>query len=116
MEIMVAKHAGFCFGVKKAIEIAEKTAESEKTFVYGQLVHNERVIEDLEKKGIRFIDDIGDIPENAVTVLRAHGEPGTTYRALKSKNMQSLKKHPTACLSGYTSLMSLLFLMKSLFT
>jgi len=86
---MVAKHAGFCFGVKKAIEIAEKTAlkNNKKTYVYGQLVHNERVIDDLERKGIEFIENIDEIPENAVTVLRAHGEPGTTYKKLKQKNI-----------------------------
>ena len=89
MEIMVAKHAGFCFGVKKAIEIAEETAAKNdgKTYVYGQLVHNEQVIEDLQKKGIEFVENIDDIPENAVTVLRAHGEPGTTYEELKQKNI-----------------------------
>src|SRR3989338_5074098 len=88
--IMVAKHAGFCFGVKKAIEIAEETAarnKGKKTYVYGQLVHNERVIDDLQKKGIEFIEDIKNIPEGAVTVLRAHGEPGTTYQKLKLKNI-----------------------------
>ena len=90
MEIMVAKHAGFCFGVKKAIEIAEETAaknKGKKTYVYGQLVHNERVIDDLQKKGIEFVDDIENIPKGAVTVLRAHGEPGTTYQKLKLKNI-----------------------------
>src|SRR3989344_5467424 len=90
MEIMVAKHAGFCFGVKKAIEIAEETAarnKGKKTYVYGQLVHNERVIEELQKKGIVFTDSIEEIPENAITVLRAHGEPGTTYQKLKLKNI-----------------------------
>ena len=90
MEIMVAKHAGFCFGVKKAIEIAEETAarnKGKKTYVYGQLVHNERVIDDLQKRGIEFIQDIENIPEGAVTVLRAHGEPGTTYQKLKLKHI-----------------------------
>ena len=88
MNLMVAKHAGFCFGVKKAIEIAEETAlKNGKTYVYGQLVHNERVIDALQKKGIEFVDNIDDIPENAVTVLRAHGEPGTTYKALEQKNI-----------------------------
>jgi (E)-4-hydroxy-3-methyl-but-2-enyl pyrophosphate reductase len=89
MQILVAKHAGFCFGVKKAIEIAEEVASNnkEKTYVYGQLVHNERVIEDLQKKGIEFIENIENIPENAVTVLRAHGEPGSTYQKLLQKNI-----------------------------
>src|SRR3989344_5907048 len=86
--IKIAKNSGFCFGVKKAIEIAEQVAEKnngQPTYVLGQLVHNERVIDDLEKKGIVFVDDIQDIPQNAITVLRAHGEPGTTYQ-LKGKD------------------------------
>lgn len=90
MEIIVAKHAGFCFGVKKAIEVAEETATSNKgrkTYVYGQLVHNERVIDDLEKRGIIFADNIEQIPKNAVTVLRAHGEPGTTYKKLQERGI-----------------------------
>ena len=89
MEIKVAKHAGFCFGVKKAIEIAEEVAQnnSEKTYVYGQLVHNEKVINDLESKGIIFVENINDIPRNAVTVLRAHGEPGITYKILEEKSI-----------------------------
>ncbi|MBI2557780.1 4-hydroxy-3-methylbut-2-enyl diphosphate reductase [Candidatus Woesearchaeota archaeon] len=89
MKITVAKHAGFCFGVKKAIEIAEEVAQNNNgsTYVYGQLVHNEKVIRDLEGKGIIFVENIKDIPQNAVTVLRAHGEPGTTYRLLEEKSI-----------------------------
>lgn len=87
--IKVAKHAGFCFGVKKAIEIAEEVAQnnSRKTYVYGQLVHNEQVIKNLQDKGINFVENINDIPENAVTVLRAHGEPLTTYQILGEKSI-----------------------------
>lgn len=94
MKIMVAKHAGFCFGVKRAINIAEEVASKnkDKTYVYGQLVHNERVIDDLQKKGIEFVDSIENIPQNAVTVLRAHGEPGTTYQQLKEKNINKNDK------------------------
>ena len=89
MEIMVAKHAGFCFGVKRAIDIAKDVASKNKgkTYVYGQLVHNERVIQDLEKKGIEFVDKIEEVPQNAIMVLRAHGEPGTTYTKLQTKNI-----------------------------
>ena len=88
--IKVAKNSGFCFGVKKAIEIAEEVAEKntgKSTYVLGQLVHNERVIDDLGKKVIFFVDNIQDIPQNAVTVLRAHGEPGTTYKILEEKSI-----------------------------
>lgn len=86
--IKIAKHAGFCFGVKRAIEIAEDVAQkNQKTYVYGQLVHNEKVIQDLEGKGIVFAENISEIPENAVTVLRAHGEPGITYKLLEEKSI-----------------------------
>ena len=89
MQIHIAKHAGFCFGVKKAIDIAREVAarNGEKTYVYGQLVHNEKVISDLEKEGIVFAEKIEEIPDNAVTVLRAHGEPGTTYTNLERKSI-----------------------------
>ncbi|MBW2975933.1 4-hydroxy-3-methylbut-2-enyl diphosphate reductase [Candidatus Woesearchaeota archaeon] len=98
MEIMKAKHAGFCFGVKRAIEIAEETAaKNKKVYVYGQLVHNERVIEELQKKGVVFAEDIDEIPDNAVTVLRAHGEPGTTYRKLGEKGITGEKLKDATC-------------------
>ncbi|MBU90788.1 4-hydroxy-3-methylbut-2-enyl diphosphate reductase [Candidatus Woesearchaeota archaeon] len=98
MKIIVASHAGFCSGVKKAIEIAEETALKDgKTYVYGQLVHNERVIKDLEEKGIEFVENIEGIPENAVTVLRAHGEPGTTYEKLKQKNISGENLKDATC-------------------
>ncbi|MBI2107661.1 4-hydroxy-3-methylbut-2-enyl diphosphate reductase, partial [Candidatus Woesearchaeota archaeon] len=55
--------------------------------VFGQLVHNEKVISDLENEGLVFAEKIEDIPDNAVTVLRAHGEPGTTYANLEKKSI-----------------------------
>ncbi len=98
MKITVAKHAGFCFGVKRAIEIAEDTAlNNKKTYVFGQLVHNERVISDLEKKGLVFVENIDEIPDNSVTVLRAHGEPKTTYEKLKQKNIFDDKLKDATC-------------------
>ncbi len=89
MRIKVAKNAGFCFGVKKAIEVAEEVAKTNlgKTYVKGQLVHNEKVIKQLEDQGIIFVENINDIPKGAVTVLRAHGEPGTTYEILEQKSI-----------------------------
>ena len=88
MQITIAKHAGFCFGVKRAINIAEQVASktNEKTYVPGQLVHNERVIEDLENKGVVFLGTIDNLQDNSTTVLRAHGEPKETYSKLKNNN------------------------------
>ena len=94
IDIKVAKHAGFCFGVKKAIEIAQDVAKNNKetTYVLGQLVHNERVIKNLEDKGIIFVENANEIPQGAVTVLRAHGEPGTTYQILEQKSITKNNK------------------------
>lgn len=93
MKISVAKNAGFCFGVKKAIQIAEEVASNNEkpTYVYGQLVHNEAVIKNLKNKGIIFAETIEEIPDNAITVLRAHGEPGTTYKKLRKKSITAGK-------------------------
>lgn len=95
MQILVAKHAGFCFGVKRAIDIAREVASKNegRTYVYGQLVHNEKVISDLENKGLVFVENIDEIPESATTVLRAHGEPGTTYLTLEKKSITSKGKN-----------------------
>src|SRR3989338_6174650 len=95
MQILVAKHAGFCFGVKRAIDIAKEVASKNegRTYVYGQLVHNEKVIGDLENKGLVFVENIDEIPESATTVLRAHGESGTTYSTLEKKSIAANSKN-----------------------
>ncbi len=95
MQILIAKHAGFCFGVKRAIDIAKDVASKNegRTYVYGQLVHNEKVISDLESKGLVFVENIAEIPESATTVLRAHGEPGTTYANLEKKSITAKSKN-----------------------
>lgn len=99
MRVIVAKHAGFCFGVKRAIDIAKDVASrnNEKTYVYGQLVHNEKVINDLEREGLLFVDDIDKIPNGASTVLRAHGEPGSTYVKLEKRGIKDKKLNDATC-------------------
>lgn len=89
MKVEIAKNSGFCFGVKRAIDIARDVASHNegKTYVYGQLVHNERVIDELQNEGIVFVEDIQGIPEGGTTVLRAHGEPGTTYTDLEQRGI-----------------------------
>ena len=58
-EIIRADHSGFCFGVREAIEKAEKAAEArnEKIYSYGPLIHNKQVTDQLEEKGIQVIND-----------------------------------------------------------
>lgn len=54
MKIYLAEHAGFCFGVKRAIEIAEKMEGKKDVYTLGPLIHNPQVVKDLEEKGIKM--------------------------------------------------------------
>ena len=65
MKILVAKDAGYCFGVRDAVNLATKTgAEYDSVYMLGDIVHNERVVSDLEKSGSRVVNDLSDIPED----------------------------------------------------
>ncbi|MBO5346875.1 MAG: 4-hydroxy-3-methylbut-2-enyl diphosphate reductase, partial [Lachnospiraceae bacterium] len=58
MEIRLAKSAGFCFGVKRAVEQVYNQAENGKNiYTYGPIIHNEKVVKDLEKKGVQVIEE-----------------------------------------------------------
>lgn len=87
MEIIVAKTAGFCYGVKRAVEGAQKDVEEKKElYCLGELVHNKQVIEKLEQKGLKFIDNIEDA--NGITIIRAHGVPQQVYDKVKEKQIE----------------------------
>lgn len=86
MKIYLAKHAGFCFGVKRAIDIATKTA-GKNVYTLGPLIHNTQVVEDLEKKGIRCAESLSEIPEGTV-IIRAHGVPPQTIQQAKNLGLK----------------------------
>lgn len=74
VNIEVAKYAGFCYGVKNAVDLTRTTLTNEKN-VYStdHIVHNQLINEEFEKNGMHFIDSIENIPEGATIILRAHG-------------------------------------------
>ncbi len=89
MEIIVGKTAGFCFGVKNAVEKTIEELNSNKSvYCLGELVHNKQVTEELTKKGAQFIENIEDAKGNAI--IRAHGVPVDVYEKAKKMNI-SLK-------------------------
>ena len=72
--IKVAKTAGFCYGVKRAVDRVYKGIEDgEKLSTFGELIHNRQVVEDLEKHGVFSYSEIDKIPENSKVVIRTHG-------------------------------------------
>ena len=76
MNVTVAKSAGFCFGVKRAVELVyEQTEKEGPLYTYGPIIHNEEVVKDLEKRGVRVIESIGQLAEleKGRVIIRSHG-------------------------------------------
>ena len=72
MKITVAQNAGFCFGVQRALDIITKLKASE-IFTVGPLIHNPLVVRDLERRGVRSVASVEEVPPNATVVIRSHG-------------------------------------------
>ncbi len=88
MKILVGKTAGFCYGVKRAVEgvMTEAMQSKENIYCLGELVHNKQVIEELEKLGVKCIEKIEE--SQGITMIRAHGVPKEVYDILKQKNIK----------------------------
>ncbi|MEG0753345.1 MAG: bifunctional 4-hydroxy-3-methylbut-2-enyl diphosphate reductase/30S ribosomal protein S1, partial [Angelakisella sp.] len=86
MKIITAKSAGYCAGVKRAVDMTFAEAAQSKLplVVLGELVHNPLVSEQLAAAGVRTVDAIEDIPKGSKAVIRAHGVPPELYRKLDS--------------------------------
>lgn len=89
-EVKLAKSAGFCFGVKRAVDMVYEEAEKGgEIYTYGPIIHNEEVVNDLEKKGVRVInneDEIDDI-YNGTVIIRSHGVSKRVYDKMTSKGL-----------------------------
>lgn len=89
MEIIVGKTSGFCNGVKYTVVKANEMIDKYKElFCLGQIVHNERVIKDLEEKGMKTINNIEECPSNTRLIIRAHGEVKSVYEEAKKRNIE----------------------------
>ena len=99
MEAIVAKTSGYCFGVKRALEITENVLEKYKNknvnvFSMGQIIHNRGVIEDLKLKGLEVVDNEDDISPGSVFIVRSHGMSPRFLIRLKRKGVKIID---TAC-------------------
>jgi 4-hydroxy-3-methylbut-2-enyl diphosphate reductase len=89
MRVILTQPRGFCAGVVRAISIVERALERHKAPVYvrHEIVHNKHVVEDLKAKGARFVDEIDEIPEGAVTIFSAHGVARMVEDAAASRGL-----------------------------
>ena len=92
MEITVAKSAGFCFGVQRAVDSVYKELEenSGKIYTFGPIIHNEQVVEDLNKRGIEVIDTVEQLKKikEGTVVIRSHGVAKETYDILEQQKLK----------------------------
>ena len=87
MQIIIGKTAGFCFGVKNAVDnTIEELNNKEQVYCLGELVHNKQVTNELIDKGVIFIDNIEDAKNNAI--IRAHGVPVSVYENAKELQIE----------------------------
>lgn len=91
MEVKLAKSAGFCFGVKRAVEkVYEQTGSGKKIYTYGPIIHNEEVVKDLAEKGVAVLEseeELKNLAEGTV-VIRSHGVAKRIYDLIEEKGLE----------------------------
>lgn len=89
MNVLLAQPRGFCAGVARAVDIAERALEKygAPVYVFHEIVHNGSVVEDLARRGAIFVDDIDEIPLGAVTIFSAHGVATAVVEAARLRGL-----------------------------
>lgn len=89
-DVKLAKTAGFCFGVKRAVDMVYQEVEKgEKVYTYGPIIHNEEVVKDLEDKGVTVIHDLDEIKdEKGTVIIRSHGVEKRVYGDLSDSSLE----------------------------
>ncbi len=91
MEVIVAKSAGFCFGVQRAMDMLMDEVDKGNfpLYTYGPIIHNETVVEDLNRKGVRVIDSLDDLRKitEGTVVIRTHGVGPEVYKILEDNGV-----------------------------
>src|ERR1700741_4037030 len=92
MRVVLAQPRGFCAGVVRAIDIVERALEKygQPVYVRHEIVHNKHVVDTLKNKGARFVEELDEVPDGAVTVFSAHGVPQTVVKDAASRSLPVL--------------------------
>lgn len=89
MKITIAKDAGYCFGVRDAVDLAYKSAEENgEIFMLGDIVHNEQVVSDLADAGTKVVDNLDKIPDDKPVLFRAHGTETKVWEDALGKGLE----------------------------
>ena len=90
MEVLLAKSAGFCPGVRRAVNMVYEQAGSGHVYTYGPIIHNDEVVQDLEKKGVHVVQSVEELDglERGTVIIRSHGVSRKVYEDIRSKGFQ----------------------------
>ena len=88
MKIILAKDAGYCFGVRDAVNSAYETSkEYGEVYMLGDIVHNESVVDDLEKNGVKVVSNLNQVPDDKPVLFRAHGTAKEVWKDAEKNKM-----------------------------
>lgn len=100
MEIILAENHGFCYGVKRAVEMANEAANSDgKSYTLGPIIHNPQVVGRLEDKGVSPVQEVSDIAEGTM-IIRSHGVGPAIYEEAEEKRITCCGCHMSTCKKG----------------
>ena len=90
MEVLLAKTAGFCFGVKRAVDTAYEQVDKGRVYTYGPIIHNEEVIKDLQEKGVNILESEEELKKlsEGTVVIRSHGVERKIYNLIEEKGLE----------------------------
>ena len=91
MKLVLAKSAGFCYGVRRAVELAEETAkQGEPCVMLGSIIHNQDVMDHLASQGLRAVERPEEVPDGSAVIIRSHGESRAVHEGLEARGVRVL--------------------------
>lgn len=90
MEVILAESAGFCYGVKRALDTVAEAAKAQgkPMFTLGPLIHNPQVVEKLENQGVKSVKGLGEVPAGSIVVMPSHGVPRAVLEQAKASGIE----------------------------
>lgn len=89
MQVVFAKYGGFCSGVKRAVDTAMRI-EPENTYIYGEIIHNRDVVDEIEKRGIKTVNALSEVPDGARLIIRSHGAGKAVFEECARRNIEAV--------------------------
>ena len=94
MKITLAKTAGFCFGVNRAVKMVYELLDSgKKVCTLGPIIHNPQMVEELSARGVRIVNSPKEVGQNETLVIRSHGVTDSVYTELKTRPVLLSQKY-----------------------